>query len=219
MTPLRTAAAAAPHAASTTPGKEEPSNASPRYSTPSANRSTPATTATVSDDHTPAPTQRTARTTQLQATRISPHCVPNGTPTETNSPRDLRAVNRRHLMTSEPPPVIHDGDCVTIQGEALVLCYRACLALVMRQHRDGVASPPLLHDLRAVLYRAVMSAPGHEIDTGAATLSCCGCRDGADPISVADAAKILEVIDAAGSEAGCRERGTRGPSHRSNLDA
>jgi hypothetical protein len=147
----------------------------------------------VSDDHTPAPTQRTARTTATSDNPISPHCVPNATPTETNSPRDLRAINRRHLMTSEPPPVIHDGDCVTIQGEALVLCYRACLALVMRQHRDGVASPPLLHDLRAVLYRAVMSAPGHEIDTGAAALSCCGCRDGADPISVADAAALLRL--------------------------
>ena len=80
-------------------------------------------------------------------------------------------------MTDPPPITQHDG-VVTVQGEALPMMYRAVIALAVHHHRDGVASPPLLHTLRAELYRALMSVPRHELaDTGTAA-PCCACQNG-----------------------------------------
>ena len=92
-----TAAAAEPHAAPTTPGRNEPSNASPSYSTPSADRSTPATTATKPANSSTAPHSPPARNTPTSDNPTSPHCVPNATLTETNSPHDRRTLNGRRL--------------------------------------------------------------------------------------------------------------------------
>ena len=49
-------------------------------------------------------------------------------------------------------------DGVLIQGEALPLLYRACLALIARRSRDGLAASPLLQQARTTFYRACMSA-------------------------------------------------------------
>ena len=66
-------------------------------------------------------------------------------------------------MTDDAPPITQRGDAVIIQGErALALLYRACFALTLRNHRDGVAPPPLLHELARHLHRATMSARGHK---------------------------------------------------------
>lgn len=93
---------------------------------------------------------------------------------------------------TDPPPILarYDGT-VIVSGEGLVLMYR--VALAARHHRDGVASPPLLHTLRATLYRAATSRPRHQDDSRPPTTSCCTCQDGADPIGVAEAAAILSL--------------------------
>ena len=54
--------------------------------------------------------------------------------------------------------VQHDG-AVIVTGDALPTLYRAVLALAARHHRDGVAPPPLLQQLRAALFRAATSPP------------------------------------------------------------
>lgn len=110
---------------------------------------------------------------------------PRSTPPKMNSPTRWRV--------SIPGPVQQDGDSVTIRGAAVALMYRAVLALAARHHRDGVSSPPLLHELRAALYRAVMSATGHELVNALTSSACCDCQDGADLIGVAEAATILSV--------------------------
>ena len=61
-----------------------------------------------------------------------------------------------------PPPVVQHDGVVVISGEALSVLYRAVLSLAIRHRRDGVASPPLLHQARAALYRA-MSPQRHKV--------------------------------------------------------
>ena len=53
--------------------------------------------------------------------------------------------------------------------------------------------PPLLHQLRAELYRAVTSATGHELAGEIPAESCCNGQDGADLIGVSEAAGILSI--------------------------
>jgi uncharacterized protein YjbI with pentapeptide repeats len=64
-----------------------------------------------------------------------------------------------------PPPITQRDDGVLIRGDALPLMYRACLALVARRHRDGLAASPLLQQARTTFYRATMSSHRHEDDT------------------------------------------------------
>ena len=64
---------------------------------------------------------------------------------------------------AHPPPITPVGGGVLVQGEALPLLYRATLALAARHHRDGLSSPPMLHTLRAELFRATMSSPRHQL--------------------------------------------------------
>ena len=80
-----------------------------------------------------------------------------------------------------------------IRGEALPLLYRATLALAARHRRDGVSSPPLLHDARTALFRATTSPPRHELATAVDTSACCKCQNGDDWINVAAAARLLSV--------------------------
>ena len=82
------------------------------------------------------------------------------------SPIDRRAERHPPVLPGGPgeekrmtdPPIRQRDGTVLVQGDALPLLYRATLALAARHRRDGVASPPLLHQTRTALYRAVMSA-------------------------------------------------------------
>ena len=60
-------------------------------------------------------------------------------------------------MTDDAAPIIQCGDTVLISGAALPLMYRACLALVQRRHRDGLAAHPLLQLAVTTLHRAVLA--------------------------------------------------------------
>jgi excisionase family DNA binding protein len=71
------------------------------------------------------------------------------------------------------PPITQDGDSVTIRGAALPLLYRAVLALAARHNRDGIIPPPLLHDIRTLLYRAVMSPTRHKDASDVVRGACC----------------------------------------------
>ncbi len=95
-------------------------------------------------------------------------------------------------MTTPEPPVAQRDFAVLIQGAALPLLYRAVLTLAARHHRDGLASPPLLHEIRTALYR-VMSAPGREIASAAPTKPCCTCQSASDLISTTEAATLLSI--------------------------
>ena len=94
---------------------------------------------------------------------------------------------------TDPPPITQHGDGVLIRGPALALVYRALHALIIRYHRDGVAVSPLLNEARRIVYRATMSARGHEIDTTTSTESGCGGQYGDDLIDSAEAAALLGV--------------------------
>jgi hypothetical protein len=89
--------------------------------------------------------------------------------------------------------VSRDG-AVIVSGDAAALLYRATLALILREHRDGLAPSPLLHQLRRELYRATtMSPPRHQDDSRPPTKSCCSCQDGDDLIGTAEAATLLSL--------------------------
>jgi len=91
------------------------------------------------------------------------------------------------------PPITQTGDSITIRGAALPLMYRATLALAVRHNRDGITPPPLLHQLRAVLFRATtMSPPRHLLDETPPPGPCSACHD-SDLIDSATAAQLLAV--------------------------
>jgi excisionase family DNA binding protein len=92
-----------------------------------------------------------------------------------------------------PPPIVADHDIVIIRGDALPLLYRATIALMLRHRRDGLAPPALLHQLRATLYRAVMSLERHELPTAADDQPCCECQGGGGRVSVSEAAQLLQL--------------------------
>ena len=90
--------------------------------------------------------------------------------------------------------VVAREGAVIVSGDAAALLYRATLALILREHRDGVAPSPLLHQLRRELYRATtMSPPRHRDDSRPPTESCCNGQDPSDLLSVADAAGLLRL--------------------------
>ena len=64
---------------------------------------------------------------------------------------------------TDPPLITQRDGVVTVQGDALPLLYRGVIALAGRHHRDGLASPPMLHTLRAELFRATMSQQRHQL--------------------------------------------------------
>ena len=47
---------------------------------------------------------------------------------------------------TDTAPITQHGDSVVIRGAALPLLYRACFAMTLRLHRNGVASPPVLRE-------------------------------------------------------------------------
>ena len=61
-------------------------------------------------------------------------------------------------MTDDAAPITQIGTTVLIQGAALPVLYRACLALIARRSRDGQAPSPLLQEARRTFYRVCMSA-------------------------------------------------------------
>jgi hypothetical protein len=93
---------------------------------------------------------------------------------------------------TDQPPVQQDGATITITGDALPLAYRAVLALAARHRRDGITSPPLLHELRTVLFRATMSPPRHKLATAAPSSACCTCQDG-ELVGSAEASRLLAM--------------------------
>jgi hypothetical protein len=102
------------------------------------------------------------------------------------------SVTQFRAGARNPPCVIQHGASVTITGDALPLLYRAVIALVARHHRDGLSSPPLLHTLRAQLYRATMSRPRHKLVTAAPSSACCTCQDG-ELVGSAEASRLLAM--------------------------
>jgi hypothetical protein len=95
---------------------------------------------------------------------------------------------------TDPPPITQIGTTVLIQGDALPLMYRAVLALAARHNRDGITPPPLLHELRAALFRATtMSPPRHELANALASSSCCDCQNPRDLCTTSDAAALLQL--------------------------
>ena len=100
------------------------------------------------------------------------------------------------LMSIDRPPIQQcDDGTVLVSGAAVPLLYRAVLALPVRHRRDGVSSPPALHELRATLYRATMSRPRHELSAATRRpFGPCGPgQHGADLIGVSEAAVILSI--------------------------
>src|SRR5262245_41647639 len=85
------------------------------------------------------------------------------------------------------------GGAVVVQGDALPLLYRALLALAVRHRRDGITSPPLLHELRTALYRATMSPPRREACNALRSSACCGCQGANDWCTTGEAADLLRV--------------------------
>ena len=83
-----------------------------------------------------------------------------------------------------------DDGAVLVTGEAVALLYRAVLALAIRHRRDGLASPALLHELRAELYRATMSPQRHKDARPPTPAPHCDCHDSAYVDSAA-AAELL----------------------------
>ena len=103
-------------------------------------------------------------------------------------------------MTTPEPPVAQRDFAVLIQGAALPLLYRAVLTLAARHHRDGLASPPLLHEIRTALYR-VMSAPGREIASAAPTKPCCDMPERERPDQYHRSGHALVDLSSAGDAA------------------
>jgi excisionase family DNA binding protein len=85
-----------------------------------------------------------------------------------------------------------DG-AVIVSGQAAALLYRATLALILREHRDGLASPPLLHQLRRELYRAAMSPQRQEVASTLVTSPCWEDQQARDWCNSDEAAKILRL--------------------------
>jgi hypothetical protein len=99
-------------------------------------------------------------------------------------------------LDEHPPPITQIGTTVLIQGDALPVLYRCVLAGIARHHRDGVASPPLLHELRAQLYRATTTtmSPARHKDAGQPQpVSGCTCQHGDDWIGAGEAAALLQL--------------------------
>ena len=61
----------------------------------------------------------------------------------------------RDMTDDAAPPIIQRDGVVLISGAALPLMYRACLALVQRRHRDGLAAHPLLQLAVTTLHRVL----------------------------------------------------------------
>jgi hypothetical protein len=96
-------------------------------------------------------------------------------------------------VSADPPPIQSRGDgAVLITGEAVGMLYRATLALAARHHRDGLASPPMLHTLRAELFRATMSPQRHKDARPPTPAPHCTCHDSAYVDSAA-AAELLQL--------------------------
>ena len=93
-------------------------------------------------------------------------------------------------MTAPPPIQLRADGTVLITGEAVRMLYKAALALNRHHHRDGLASPPLLHTLRAELFRATMSPQRHQLAETLPAGSSCTCHDSAYVDSAA-AAQLL----------------------------
>ena len=94
-------------------------------------------------------------------------------------------------MSTDPPPIQLRGDgAVLITCEAVGMLYRATLALAGRHHRDGLAPPPMLHTLRAELFRATMSQQRHQLAETLPAGSSRTCHDSAYVDSAA-AAELL----------------------------
>jgi len=92
------------------------------------------------------------------------------------------------------PPITQTGDSITIRGAALPLMYRATLALAVRHNRDGITPPPLLHQLRAVLFRATTMSPPRHKDAGRTTGGpCCNGQGVSDWCSVGEASALLGI--------------------------
>ena len=94
-------------------------------------------------------------------------------------------------MTDDPPPIVaRDDGTVVVSGAAVPLLYRAVHALAIRQHRDGLAPPPLLAEARTALFRAATSRRRHRLDETPPTTPCC---DGHDSAYV-DSAAAAELL-------------------------
>ena len=94
---------------------------------------------------------------------------------------------------TDPPPLTQVDGAVIISGDALPLLYRATLALAVHHHRDGLSSPPLLHTLRAELFRATMSGPRHRLAETMPAAPCSRCQCGDALIGTAEAATLLSL--------------------------
>jgi hypothetical protein len=80
-------------------------------------------------------------------------------------------------------------DSVIVSGEAAALLYRATLALILREHHDGVTPPPLLHQLRRQLYRA--SLQRHALATDSDISPCWDDQSACDWCDTAEASALL----------------------------
>jgi excisionase family DNA binding protein len=105
-------------------------------------------------------------------------------------PPHRRGVEDRDSNIS---PITQRDGVVIVSGAAVPLMYRAVLALTIRHRRDGVSSPPLLHTLRTVLFRAATSPPRHRLaETTLAETSCDG-QVPSDWCSTGEASFLLGV--------------------------
>ena len=108
-----------------------------------------------------------------------------------------------------PPVVQHDG-VVIVSGDALPLLYRCTIAMTIRHHRDGVAPPPLLHALRAALYRATTSPPRHRVaETRPPDMLPAAGTGDLIGVAEADALVAFSSTGGAASQPGCRARRLR----------
>lgn len=87
--------------------------------------------------------------------------------------------------------ISRQADSVTVSGDAVALLYRATLALAVRQHHDGVAPTPLLHELRAELYRAAMSPTRRTVDAASDGRPSWDDQSACDWCDVAEASVLL----------------------------
>ena len=95
---------------------------------------------------------------------------------------------------TDPPPIMQDGGAVLIRGAALPMAYRAVLALAARHNRDGINTPPLLHELRAALFRAITMWPTRHKDAGHTIGGpCCNGQGASDWCSVGEASALLGI--------------------------
>ncbi len=97
------------------------------------------------------------------------------------------------MSTDLPPLVARDDGTVLISGAALPLLYRCVLAGIARQHRDGIATSPLLHQIRTVLFQAATSPTRHMLAETPPTTPCCESQNVSDLLSVGEAAALLRL--------------------------